>query len=104
MKAFADLSSALDTALGKVPFPTLYDTLFEALRDDFDARLRKTTLDLSRRLLGEGDTQSAISVLRRYFDAIPDDNEIAGLLRDALVQLGQSGEAERVRIRTAEAV
>ncbi len=104
MKALADLTVVLQNALGKVPFPTLYDNLFEALRDDFDARLRKTTLDLARRLLSEGDTPSAIVRLRRFFDVIQDDDEVADLLRDALIQQGQSGEAERIRMRATEVV
>ncbi|MBS1902394.1 MAG: AAA family ATPase [Bacteroidetes bacterium] len=101
VKALPDLSRALDIALGKVPFPTLYDNLFEAIRDDFDARMRTLTLDIAKRLVAEGDRYSAINLMRKYFDAMPDDEEIATLLRTSLESIGQKAEAERINLKAS---
>ncbi len=99
MKALPDAMRAFDLALGKVPFPTLYDNLFEALRDDFDSRLRKVALELSKRLISESDHISASALLRKYFDVVPDDEEISELLRSCLIEMDQRGEAERIRLK-----
>lgn len=104
VKAFPDVMRVLDLALGKVPFPTLYDNLFEALRDDFDSRIRKVTLDLSKRLLVEGDTKNALTLLGKFFQAIPDDAEFAELLARTLEESGEKAEAERIRMKLAELV
>lgn len=104
VKALPLLIQAFDLALGKVPFPTLYDNLFEALRDDFDARIRKVTLELAKRLLVEGDSYSAASLLKRYFDVIPHDEEVAELLTRSLEETGQKAEAERINIKKDTAV
>lgn len=102
VKAFPDVTRALEIALGKVPFPTLYDNLFEALRDDFDSRIRKVTLDLSKRLLAEGDQKNALALLDKFFQAIPDDAEFAELLATTLEGSDQKAEAERIRMKLAE--
>ncbi|MDB5036068.1 MAG: hypothetical protein JWQ98_3309 [Chlorobi bacterium] len=97
------LLEALQMTRGEVPFPTLYEGFFEAAREDFDFRLRSAVLDIARGLLREGDTGGAEEILRRAFDAMPDDQEIAELLRDALVSRGNRVEAERIRLRAKEA-
>ncbi len=93
------LLNALEITRGEVPFPTLYESFFEAARDDFEFRLRSAILDVSRGLLAEGDAVGAESVLRKGFDAMPDDEELAELLREALVALGDRVAAERVRMQ-----
>ncbi|MEP7219981.1 MAG: tetratricopeptide repeat protein [Bacteroidota bacterium] len=97
------LLEALQMTRGEVPFPTLYEGFFEAAREDFDFRLRSAVLDIARGLLREGDTGGAEEILRRAFDAMPDDQEIAELLRDALISRGNRVEAERIRLRAKEA-
>jgi hypothetical protein len=103
MRAYPDVMKAMEMALGKVPFPTLYDNLFEALREDFDSRMRKVTLDLGRRLDTEGDHKSAVILLRKYVAAIPDDEEVSELLAQSLDSSGQKAEAERIRMKMKEA-
>jgi hypothetical protein len=104
MRAYPDVMKVMEMALGKVPFPTLYDNLFEALREDFDSRMRKVTLDLGRRLDTEGDHKSAVALLRKYVAAIADDEEVSELLAQSLESSGQKAEAERIRIKMKEEV
>jgi hypothetical protein len=104
VRAVAPLVEALDLTCGQVPFPGLYDDFFEAAREDFEFGLRSAIIDVSQGLLREGDAASAEQVLRRGFDAMPDDEEIAELLRETLIELGKRIEAERVRVRAAEAL
>jgi hypothetical protein len=94
------LLEALELTRGEVPFPTLYESFFEAARDDFEFRLRSAVLDVSRGLLREGDTGGAEEILRRAFAAMADDEEIADLLREALIARGNKVEAERVKMKT----
>jgi hypothetical protein len=101
VKAVPDLHTILDLALGKVAFPTLYDNLFEAIRDDLDARIRKVTLEVAKRLVSERDLHTAIGILKKYYTAIPDDNEISALLKYSLEETGQKTEAERINIKAA---
>lgn len=86
-----------------IPFPTLYDEMFESLRADFEFRLRKAIIVVGGGVLYEGDVAGAEDLLRRGFEAIPEDEEIATLLCQALEQGGKRAEAGRVRTRIAEA-
>lgn len=95
---------ALDLTRGEVPFPNLYENFFEAVREDFENGLRNTLVHVAQRLLMEGDPKSAEELLRRGFDAMAEDEEIADLLCEALVQVGKRAEAERVRMRAAIAM
>ena len=104
MRAFPDAMKAMDIALGKVPFPTLYDNLFEAIREDFDSRMRKVTVDLGKRMYSEGDYKNAVILLRKYFSVIADDEEVAELLAQSLESSDQKAEAERIRIKIKEGV
>jgi hypothetical protein len=104
MRAVPPLIEALELVNCQVPFPGLYDDLFEAAREDFEFSIRDAIIDVSRGLLREGDAINAEEVLRRGFDAMPDDEEIADLLRETLITLGKRIEAERVKIRVAEAL
>jgi len=92
--------SALERGAGKVAFPSLYDSYFEAAREDFEARLRATAITVGRALLAEGDAAGAEEVLRRGFAWLPDDEEIGELLTDALRADDHRAEAELVRLRT----
>lgn len=103
LRAHPLLMEALELTRGDVPFPTLYESFFEAARDDFEFRLRSAILDVARGLLREGDTGGAEEILRRAFAAMSDDEEIAELLREALIARGNRVEAERIRLRAKEA-
>ena len=82
----------------------MYDEFFESAREDFENELRKAVVRLSRALLREEDAESAEELLERGFEAMPDDEEIAELLREALRKLGKRTEATRVGLKVAEAL
>ena len=90
---------ALDLYGGEVIFPSLYDSLFEAMRDEYEARIRHLIVSLADRLLEEGDPRSAERLLRDGLMAIPVDEEINELLRESLSAQGFFTEAERMRLR-----
>lgn len=101
LRALPAMLAALEIAAGEVPFPTLYDDFFEAAREEFETRLRNTSLRVARALIEESDFAGAASLLRRWQRVIPDDEECAELLIDALQCQGNHAEAERVRIAAA---
>jgi len=96
------LLEACDLTCGNVPFPGLYEEFFEAAREDFEFELRSTIIGAAQRLSSEGDPGSAEELLRRCFEMMPEDEEIADLLCRTLIQLGKRMEAKRVRMRTEE--
>ena len=99
-RARSAVVTALDLAAGEVAFPSLYDTYFEAAREDFETRLRNAVVDVGRALLREGDTSGAEEVLERGYEWLPEDEEIGELLRNALVAADRRAEAEGIRLRT----
>jgi DNA-binding SARP family transcriptional activator len=103
MHAIPPLLKALRIVGGRVPFPGLYDNFFEANREDFEHRLRTTVIAVAGRLMREGEIMGAEEALRVAFEGMPEDEEIAGLLCDAMTMLGKRTEAERVRMRLAKA-
>jgi DNA-binding SARP family transcriptional activator len=103
IRAVPALMEALELTHGEVPFPGLYDDFFEALRSDFEHRLRSAVIGVARELLREGDPVSAERVLRGAFEAMPEDEELTDLLCDTLAALGERAEAERIRMRAREA-
>jgi hypothetical protein len=68
---------ALEITRGEVPFPALYETFFETLREDFEIRLRETVLAVAQRLVAESDHAGAARLLERAVAFTPDDEEIA---------------------------
>jgi len=92
---------ALNTTAGEVPFPGLYETFFEAVRDDLENQQRQLVLQISNGLLAEQDPRSAEELLRAAYRAMPNNVEIADLLCHALTLLGKRAEAERVRIQNS---
>jgi DNA-binding SARP family transcriptional activator len=100
-RAATALLRAATIAMGEVAFPTLYENFFEALREDFENELRSAIMRATRGLLDEGDPQSAEGLLRLGMKGMPGDEEIAELLREALLALGKRAEAERVRLGAA---
>jgi hypothetical protein len=102
-RALRSMIAVLDITRGEVPFPGLYDDFFEAARAEFEYRLRSILLEVARRLLLESDVAGAEVLLRRGFEAMPEDEEMAELLRESLQRAGRFTEAERIRMRGAEA-
>jgi hypothetical protein len=101
MRAFTALRNALAIIGNEVPFPTLYDNFFEAAREDFENRLRRTIIAVGSGLLREGDATHGEEVLRLGTEAMPEDEEITELLQSALLTLGKRTEAERLKMRGA---
>lgn len=100
-RAYALISTALELTGGDVPFPALYDSLFESVRDEFENRLRSAVIAVATTLLQEGDLQRAEELLRRAYAALRDDEEILMLLCDALNRLDKRIEAERLRLQAS---
>jgi hypothetical protein len=98
-RAFAPLTGALDITHGEVILPTLYDEFFEAVREDFENRIRSVIIRAAKGLLRDGDAAGAEGVLRRAFAAMPEDEELAMILAETLTQLGKRTEARRVRLQ-----
>ncbi len=94
--------AALRCSRGEVPFPGLYDNFFEAIREDFENRLRRTVIDVAKALLLAADAVGASELLRRAVEIMPDDEELVDLLCDALERMGQRAEASRVRMRASD--
>lgn len=104
MRAVPAVLRALDLAAGEVPFPGLYDDFFEAIRGDFETRLRDAVIGIAGGLLREEDAATAERVLRRAFEAMPEDEDLSELLCRALNALGKRTEAERVRMQARAAM
>lgn len=98
MRAHTALVKTFEITRGEVPFPSLYDGFFEAAREDFECRLRDAALDVARGLIYEGDLTNAEEILRRAHTTMPEDRELAELLREALHRLGKRAEAELVSV------
>lgn len=102
VRAYPLLREALEIANGDVPFPSLYDPFFEAVREDFEFRLRSAIIAVARGLLAEGDAAAAEAVLRRGYLAMPEDEEVSDFLREALIAQGKHVEAERLKAMVEE--
>lgn len=102
MRSVPELLAALEMMGGKVPFPTLYDDFFEALRGDIEAELRKTAIRLARLLIREGDNDAAGRILQETYRVMPEDEEVVELLRDTFRALGKRAEAIRVGLAEVE--
>lgn len=102
IRAYPLLREALELANGDVPFPSLYDPFFEAVREDFEFRLRSAIIAVGRGLLSEGDAAAAEAVLRRGYLAMPEDEEVSDFLREALLAQGKHVEAERLKAMVEE--
>ena len=104
MRGAHGVIKALEILGTEVPFPGLYDTFFETLRDDFEQRLRTTIINVGRELLQAGDPEAARLLLDHGFAVLPDDEEVSELLQKTLVVLGERTEAERIRRQRVEAL
>lgn len=98
------LVSALDKFGKNIIFPNLYETFFEALRDDVENERRDLILRTSQALLKEGDPRNAEEILQHGFNAMPDDEEIAALLCETLIHNGKRVQSQRVQMRLREAI
>ncbi|MCB0714051.1 MAG: AAA family ATPase [Ignavibacteriae bacterium] len=98
VRALPLVQEVLEVIGGEVPFPTLYDDFFEAVRGDFEHRLRRAVIETARGLSDGGDVGSAETLLRKGFEVLPGDEEISEMLRQALIASGNRVEAERVKM------
>lgn len=97
-KSALSLIELLELTKGEVPFPGLYDEIFEAARDEFENRMRTTIINTSKALMKEGDNASASEILRRAKNALKGDPEIAEMYEASLLAQGKKLEAARMRI------
>lgn len=98
-RAYPAAMQALELTQGEVPFPSLYEELFEAAREDFEHLLRATTMRVASGLLREDDPASAEELLRRAHTMMPEDEEVMELLNNSLAQQGKRTESARLRLR-----
>lgn len=101
VKALPLLLEGLRIVGTEVPFPTLYDDFFEAVREDFEHRLRNAVLATARGLIEQGDPDRSEELLRAALTTLPGDEEVAELLQQVLTAAGNRVEAERVRMEMA---
>lgn len=93
VRAREELNVAIAETAGKIPFPGLYDRLFEGLRDEVEGRMRSLLISVSARLLASDDPVGAEELLRSWVASIPDDEEARELLSESLRRQGRDGEA-----------
>ena len=94
LRAKLALVQCLDLVGEETPFPGLYDTFFEALRDDFAARQRRLLLELVNSLAVE-DPAGALGILEECSLLARQDEDLNQLRKDLLLRLGQSAELAR---------
>lgn len=99
-KGLYAVQRAFDLLNGGIPFPGLYDDLFEAARSDFEVLVRDTVLMVARELVRLGDPENTAEVLEQALGLLPGDEEVAGYLCEILGTLGRKSHAERLRRRT----
>jgi len=83
---------------GEPPFPALYEEFFEALREDFEARLRSITVEVVARLLEENDPAAAEELALLALRYMPEDVEMIEMRAEALERLGSRADAARARM------
>ncbi len=69
---------------GDVPFPGLYEDLFENLRREFEDDFLRVVLTLGRMLIREGDYTHALEILSGGAEMMPDHDELEELRSAAL--------------------
>jgi len=94
VRAVTSLRGSLHLLAAQVPFPSLYDPLFEAIREDIESRLHETLLRVAEVALREGDARAAAGLLAAGLDIMPEDESIAELLLVALERQGRRAEGE----------
>lgn len=90
---------AATIAAGRVPFPGLYDELFERLREDMETRLRNLVLGVAERLVCADDPKEAEALLRLWNERVPGDEAALRLLAETLERSGERAEAVTIRAR-----
>jgi thioredoxin-like negative regulator of GroEL len=85
-----------------VPFPGLYEEFYESLREEFETRARDTSVAIAKRLLKEEDATGAEQLLQQTFSILPEDEEVANLLRTALLRQGKLADTQWVKMKAEE--
>jgi|GEM_PF-1186930 len=101
LRAVRLLDEALKLLAGEVPFPGLYDEIYEGLRDELEGRVRSLAVRCGRALIRDGSASDAEAMLRHALLATGGDEEISEILQEACVALGHHVEAERYRMAAA---
>ncbi|MBK9247656.1 MAG: ATP-binding protein [Ignavibacteria bacterium] len=93
----------LRTMNGNVLFPTLYETIFETAREEFETRLRRLILRVCRSIIQVGDSSSCELILQLADHQLSGDQEINDLLVDVLHGQHKFTEAFRVKFAATAA-
>lgn len=100
--ALRNIQQTLALWCGQVPFPGLYDEFYESLREEFETRARDTSVAIAKRLLKEEDATGAEQLLQQTFSILPEDEEVANLLRTALLRQGKLADTQWVKMKAEE--
>lgn len=99
LRAREEFERTLALWKGEVPFPALYSELFESLRDEFEAEVRSTGLQIARQITDLGDDEGVESLLRTLDAYIPEDEEVLQLRVASLKRTGRKSEAARISLQ-----
>ena len=97
-RALREAHRAIELFGEEVILPGLYDRIFEAVREEQEARLRSLVVRLAERLIEEGDLHSAELLLRHAIGGMPEDEELAELLQEVLREQGNLTGAELIDV------
>jgi DNA-binding SARP family transcriptional activator len=98
MRSVALLERALELLNGSVPFAGLYSEIFEASREELEARIGRVVRRICDALTHAGDVERVAGILARAVATIPGDADLEERLRSALRDTGNHLEADR-RVR-----
>ncbi|MCC7436976.1 MAG: AAA family ATPase [Armatimonadetes bacterium] len=71
--AHESIIGAIRIAAGRVPFPALYDELFETLRDEVESRLRQAVIGTVAALRRQADTEGAAALIEEWGQRVPEE-------------------------------
>jgi DNA-binding SARP family transcriptional activator len=94
-RAFGAALALFMTLEHGVPFPGLYESIFESAREQIEATARTCAIVVARALLIAGDHAGCAELLERAVRVLPGDDELAELLAETLRRDGRPLEALR---------
>ncbi|MBL7976371.1 MAG: hypothetical protein JNJ85_15745, partial [Candidatus Kapabacteria bacterium] len=78
-KSVQYIRQVLITWNGDVAFPTLYNPIFEQLREEFENTIRTGTITLLNALHREGDVETLRALQQQFLRCLPEDEEIQSI-------------------------
>ncbi len=78
-KSVQYVRQVLITWNGDVAFPTLYNPIFEQLREEFENTIRTVTITLLNALHREGDVETLRALQQQFLRCLPEDEEIQSM-------------------------